>query len=784
MAQKKQNSAEVKYTGTGYVPEFVHNIGGSSDMEYLTNFPAYGPFADFVRNHATDIHVDDITIGNWPSYFNGLLNVMKDGIETDFVHQAFINVWFGQDMIQLSVADMFFNLMMWYLIISAGDKIQPRHIFFEDCITKNSIKNYVDDNFIDPHRKDFINNTMNLIIDGTMAHWRSIDDFSFYLANTINLEDTLKLMKKSPEFYNLMHEDFSNVPIADVKDYGLKLNNRGIEIMKKSKNLLGGYDHCLADAFRAGEGIKARQYKEFAINIGPKPDGRGGVFPVSVNHSFINGGVADPTSYFIDSSVGRTAQIMAKMNVGSSGHLARLMGLNNMNSFLHTNPNYECDTQNMIHVNINDNKMLRMFNNRYYKLVPNGPDYLLKSKRDNHLIGKTIYLHSPITCSSASRGNGVCYKCYGDLAYTTRIVNIGRIASETLTSILTQMLLSAKHMLETYVEKLVWSPKFNDLFEIEANLIKVSSDIDYKDYVLLIDPDSIDMENEDDFSGGGDDDNSVNTYNEYITEFWVKQLSTGEIWKITTEKAEKLFIDIDLNNAIRKHGRPIDGKVLIHFNDIKDSVLFNVMIQNNELSRTLKHVKNLLDSNAILKDMSASELLQQLCETVIKGNINIAAVHLEILIMNQIRSVDDVLEKPEWQYPNMAYRILTLSKSLSENPSVTVSLSFQKLSKMLYTPLTFRKHGASFMDLFFMEKPQVFLASNGTDTKDPIESRNADGLIEPIVFEAGYGPHKSDRTTREDYPEDEMDEDEKPIVNESSKEESDDDESDSEDDSL
>ena len=42
---------------------------------------------------------------------------------------------------------------------------------------------------------------------------------------------------------------------------------------------------------------------------------------------------------------------------------------------------------------------------------------------ENELVGKTIFLRSPITCASASRGDGVCYRCYGDIAYTNADIN-------------------------------------------------------------------------------------------------------------------------------------------------------------------------------------------------------------------------------------------------------------------------------------------------------------------------------------------------------------------------
>ena len=96
------------------------------------------------------------------------------------------------------------------------------------------------------------------------------------------------------------------------------------------------------------------------------------------------------------------------------------------------------------------------------------------------------------------------------------------------------------------------------------------------------------------------------------------------------------------------------------------------------------------------------------------GGIHIDAVHAEMILSNQIRSADNVLEMPKWEIPNETYRLLTLNEALTNNPSITVSLEYEKLPKALYYPLSFKKIKASSIDLFFMVQPQEFM---NTETK-------------------------------------------------------------------
>lgn len=715
-----------------------------SGMTSLSHPENYGVYAPIVEEKMIEVNTNDITKDTWQSHYDSVLNLFKDGVETEEVQAGFVGVTFADGFhLELALEDYLLNLIMWYMLIRTDTPICIYHTFFDNEIKKDTIKDYIDKFLIDVSRKRFTNKELNNIIDDTLCRIHDIDDFAMFFSNTVNLEDNVFLMQACPEFDECMHADLSGVPIEDVKAVGMKYANRAIDIMKDAKQYLG-YDHCLADASRASEGINPKQFKEFTINIGTKPDGHGGIFPTIINKSFINGGVDTPLDYFIESSTGRTAQIIKYNNVGSSGHFARLLGLNNMDSFLHHDPNYDCCSQNFLEIVVKDKKTLKMLKNRYYRLDPRGIEKCIDPKKDEGLIGRKIYLRSPITCASAAQGKGYCYKCYGDLAYTVYDagimfgVNIGRIASEILSSSLTQKLLSAKHLLETFVDKIAWVRKFNELFEVEGNIVRINSEIEVKDFRLVIDPESIELENEEDddlvsYDDDSNDESGNAIYNEFITEFDVYQLSTGELHHINNDQNAKLYISTELNTVIRKKGTPIDGKIYIDFAELKDvSTLFIIPIQNNELSKTLDHLENLLNKNSTIKGMDIHQLLQALIDTVIEGGLNIASTHLEVIMSNQIRDANDILEKPKWFLYDPDYDILSLNRALTCNPSVTISMSYQKVSKLLYNPLTFRKNGSSFMDLFFMEKPQYSIM--GIDPPEEEEFKPKPGeLYEPMI---------------------------------------------------
>lgn len=707
------------------------------EQNTLVNLENYGPYATIAHYDHFSILVSSITKENWRTHYDSILNILKDGIYTERVQRYMINVNFGDFDVDLSLIDYCFNLIMWSMLILTDIPVRPKHIFFSDNIEGKNIKNYIDEFFIDANRSKFDNRTLNNIIADVLQCYHDIDTFAPYLCNTLNLEDSAELMMKDKEYYECLHKSFASYPMDEVKSIGMEYAKKSVARIDKAEELLG-HEHCLADALRTGEGINIKQYREFFIGIGAKPDNDGGIFPI-VDKSFINGGVTDPMDYFIESSTGRNAQIIKFNNVSTSGTFARILGLNNMDSRLHSDPDYDCGTNHLLPIEVKGDKFLKHLNLMWYREFPNGIERCINYKTDKHLIGKTIYVRTPITCRSAATGHGVCYKCYGNLAYTVfnskeKIgISIGRIAAEIITSKLTQMQLATKHLLEAMIDKITWCQEFNNFFDLEGNVIQVTSEIDYKDYRILIDPDNIELES-DDVADVGDDDEvaAALNFNEYITEFDVVKNSTGEVFHITNDRGEHLFITGELNRIIRRKGEPADDLISIGFNEIKDIPLFVIVLQNNEISKTLKALKDLYNKSSSIRGKTIAQLFQEILDTNIEGSLGISAVHYAILLMNQIRDGDNIFESPNWYLRYPKYQILSLNEALNYNPSITISLSYQKISKIFYSPLTYKKKGASFMDLFFMKRPQR--AIKGYDDT-PIDNNPRPGESwEPIIF--------------------------------------------------
>ena len=704
---------------------------------YLVNFKNYYIYADMISNRKSGMTIyvpDDITAENIADHIDGIDAILKDGIDEDYIHNLKIEVsWENNISCKLFIVDYWFNLFMWSMILKNNDSIRPKHVFWSKELKRKNIKKFVDSYVLTKENKIKYGNVFlnNNICDG-LWNYSNIEQFSYYLANTINNEDDIRLMELVPEYNDLIHVSLADVPFDKVKEAGMDATNKAIEIIKNSRDYIG-YDHGLANSFKASEAINPRQFKESRLNIGTKPNGKGDVYPYKIDKSFTTGGVNTPLDYFIESSTARAAQIMSKTNVGDSGDFARLLGLNNMDTILNLDLNYECMSQHFMKYTIKTEKHLNMIKNRYYRLNPKGMQYLIDSNKDKHLIGQTIYLKSPMTCASKTSGNGICKCCYGDLYYTNLNINVGKIAAEILSSILTQILLSAKHLLETRIVAIKWLPQFQDFFDVDINTIKLTDldELDLKKYSMIIDPDDVYLVNEEEDTISYDDegneitieaDENSGVYNEYVCRFYI-QTPNGEMIECGTQDNESMYISNELNEQIRHRASAVDGKVSIPLSVLTDHPLFYIKISNDEISKTMNDIINIINKASVTENMNKDEALQNLIDLVIDGGLDIDAVHLEVILANQIVSPDNALIRPNWNDPYAQYKILTLDHSLVNNPSIVVSLLYKDLHKVLYNPLSFSKHAPSFFDLFFCEQPQVYMSdglfSNDIHINDP-----------------------------------------------------------------
>ena len=189
---------------------------------------------------------------------------------------------------------------------------------------------------------------------------------------------------------------------------------------------------------------------------------------------------------------------------------------------------------------------------------------------------------------------------------------------------------------------------------------------------------------------------------------------TKEYIEIRSVDDRDMYLTDDCLELMKK------GKGLIQFKDMTDDMaLFELIIMNNELTKPLYELMNLLNkSKAQTTDLSYSDMVQRFVELLVESKIDATALSGEVLINRLIRkNPDDDFNRPDFSKEDIGdYQIYTVLKALSNNKSPLIGLASQDLKKQLLSDdLVTKKTSTSYVDPFFKET---------TDTKSLLELYN------------------------------------------------------------
>ena len=95
----------------------------------LENWQNYGAYVPLVKDGSIQVYTGDLTKENLNNHFYSILNIMRDGIETEFVQHMAINIQFVDNVdVTLSIFDYFLNLIMWNLPLNTDTQIEMSNI--------------------------------------------------------------------------------------------------------------------------------------------------------------------------------------------------------------------------------------------------------------------------------------------------------------------------------------------------------------------------------------------------------------------------------------------------------------------------------------------------------------------------------------------------------------------------------------------------------------------------------------------------------------------------------
>lgn len=671
--------------------------------------------------------------------YDGFIHMIFDNMLHGFEHKEFrecpVQYKFRDDPDEevkwLQYRHFVINIMLWRPMVMLGiQDLTEDYIIDKAMMTKMSrsfIKKYIDELYINRYNRVLSNKQMNMMLCDTI-YWLSRISASFnpIIGLGANIETFIDLANRIPQFNELLYFKLDESKQPNELESELKAKTREqINLILDDEEF-----NILKPMLQNDAGIKPKQFSEFTLNIGLKPDIEGKTIPKPINTNYLIEGLNTIENQYKNSISGRKAAIMNNEHMGKSGYMAILVSIACAQDTL-SQTTMDCDTVNPISVTINSKDELEKLDGRYYKFLGQRVYTPINAAKDSFLVGQTILLRSPVTCACK---DGICATCYGDLYYTNRDLKSAGILSATgIMNPVMQGILSAKHYQDTKSNPIIFQPEFDKFLELYSTEINLNPDdyVDLSKHQLVIyikdnlknadGSDDIELiakakgkknkKEDTDFEG----DEMEFSFAYYVSEFEIWEMKDTAGLKSSRLKNRMKFSDIDKkslfmhNDLLNKmeDGEDEDGNAyryipLEHLNS--EEYIFMVDVQNNELTVPLKSITKLLDNKDHEDCYTYEAMVQKMLELLIRSNMQATLVHGEMIIRQLLRKKSNVLKRPNFSriVTRNDYDILTVKTALRKNPSITTSISTNYLKKQLVEQqITFDKVSTSVFDPLF-----------------------------------------------------------------------------------
>lgn len=392
--------------------------------------------------------------------------------------------------------------------------------------------------------------------------------------------------------------------------------------------------------------LKPKQMEELYINFSQIPDGRN-IIPVIMNGNGFRAGYNKLPVFYTGAIASRVPDIMNKDYMGIAGYFNRNLMILSYGTISPTV--WDCGSQNPIPIEI-DECMLEMMDGRYYyNQKGDGVLHVLR-KTDKDKLGKKLWFRSPCTCNL---NEDCCHICYGQRALKVGDLKGGFVyTTEQMTNPVQQNILSAKHLLKSNAEKIVFSTNFDKYFVMDMSTIIPRDDKKFDIYIR------------EDYT-----DNIAEQFTCYIGKdlepVTISNYASINIPEAILDKCKEVVIDDVSYYKISSY------KILEADGQFCMIIPINIMMTQRYMD--IMHLFEL----DITKFERVEDIVTRLAHMV-HNLIPILSTHGEILIGHHLRSVDNKLLRPNWLVPDQKYQIMRLKTVLQNTESFTTALAFEQ----------------------------------------------------------------------------------------------------------
>jgi len=365
--------------------------------------------------------------------------------------------------------------------------------------------------------------------------------------------------------------------------------------------------------------------------------------------------------FFEMSQGGRKGMIDRALNTSTTGYLSRKLVylLSNVEADPYLK---DCGTKKYLNVRL-DKDLIKRLKGRYFLNKGRIEEFI----PEEHKVGETIQLRSPIFCKSYK----ICHTCYGKLLLRHKSPYIGTIAGMAIGERGTQLIMRTfhlggavsitdKNLLKDILENDplldINENKLNEYIQQEENGL-----ICKKDCILKLDLNVYNMNNNIRI-----EDNSI----------WVSNL-------ISTIEFDNLIFNIVLDYSViiqKRNFEEINKQIVLNYK--QGDIILETSLETSELKDQANYMERLIGGRELFKD--TTNLFKKITNKWPSGDMD--SVHIEVLMSNVLRNKDDI---------NIPARlgktwdpVLINIKEVIFNSSFVSGLAFENIGKAIQTGLT------------------------------------------------------------------------------------------------
>lgn len=491
----------------------------------------------------------------------------------------------------------------------------------------------------------FLDNMSKVLSNVARVAW----EINLIKGNSFNIYDMIHLMALSPKIREILsYESATDKQYAAIEDGVSEKVKELIEILYSDE-----VDTCYKNLLSS---VNTNQLGQVFVNISLKPDLFGRVIPEPINTSFFMG-LRNSTDYFINAIGARKALVVNAQEVSKAGYLGRKLSLLVIRSQL---ADVEDCGGEALPLFVHNDDAAKRFMNRYV-VLPGTKKYTLVDKTNyKDLVGKTIGVRSPITCKVGDFH--FCHKCYG--ANAKHIPWHPGLANSTKQSEqIQQKMLGTKHLLKVLADEIILPSPLNEYMVVERSQVNA-----LKDFRIRL------------------SDIEYDQYGEAIVERVT--ILDGDL----EEEVDVSEFNFMATNLLPNLNVELEG-------DVKaNDELFTISVENNDIGTATKRLLRLLENQKELDKYShPSALVMDFITVLQEANIDLSSVAIEIIVSCMMRNPEN-LQEPPTDINNAVF--LMLRSAIMENPSLSVSLSFERRANMLENGI-FSKDKSSVLDVMY-----------------------------------------------------------------------------------